>query len=396
MNISPSSNVAIIPGDILYTMSGTVGNVAVYPVNGELATCSNTIARARVNNEKENDPYFLALFLNSKLGMAQSFRLISGGVLGHVMPNSVKKLIVIKPSQAIQYAIGNKIRKAEQLRGLAHYAKAQAETALADLLDGVPTSAACRSSWVPVQFVYDRMDPSFYRPDYLKLEQGLRALGRTIYTLGNLISHLRNGLDYRDFSTKGLPYIRVADVDMYEMSLDHAARVNVHLSEIPEQQLLRIGDILLTRKGSFGKVTVVDEDIVQSIISSEVILLRPREGLDPYALAIFLNSPYGRAQFERCASGTTMQGLTRDTFERVLVPGLSLEEQVTLGTFAKTSIAAIRESEELIRLAKSEVEALINGTLDQEQLLVEGEKIARWLEANSSPSAQGKEMQSPL
>jgi hypothetical protein len=80
-------NVAILPGDILYTMSGTVGYTAVYPHGGELASCSNTIARGRVKDTERVDPYYVTLFLNSSLGMSQSLRLVSGGILGHVMPN---------------------------------------------------------------------------------------------------------------------------------------------------------------------------------------------------------------------------------------------------------------------------------------------------------------------
>ena len=60
MKITRDSAVAILPGDILYTMSGTVGYAAVYPEDGELASCSNTIARGRIKDGNENDSDYVA------------------------------------------------------------------------------------------------------------------------------------------------------------------------------------------------------------------------------------------------------------------------------------------------------------------------------------------------
>ena len=68
LSIQKDSNVAIVPFDILYTMSGSVGYAAVYPEGVDIASCSNTIARGRLKNTSDNDPYYVAAFLNASLG----------------------------------------------------------------------------------------------------------------------------------------------------------------------------------------------------------------------------------------------------------------------------------------------------------------------------------------
>jgi hypothetical protein len=69
----------------------------------------------------------------------QSLRLTSGGVLGHVMPNSVKRLLIALPGFEIQLELGERLRTVERHReiGRALIASAQAdvEALIAGTLD---------------------------------------------------------------------------------------------------------------------------------------------------------------------------------------------------------------------------------------------------------------------
>jgi restriction endonuclease S subunit len=92
-----------------------------------------------VSDHNAVDPYFVALFLNSSLGRMQSLRLISGGVLGHVMPNSVKRLFIALPSFEIQLELGERLRTVESHReigrALVTSAQADVEALIAGTLD---------------------------------------------------------------------------------------------------------------------------------------------------------------------------------------------------------------------------------------------------------------------
>ncbi len=113
LDVDGDSPVAAIAGDILFTMSGTIGYAAVIPKTEEIFSFSNTIARARV--KPPNNPWFVAGFFNSSMGYMQSLRLTSGGIQGHVMPNPFKQLFVPVPDPRIQDFIGDKLQVADRV-----------------------------------------------------------------------------------------------------------------------------------------------------------------------------------------------------------------------------------------------------------------------------------------
>jgi type I restriction enzyme S subunit len=115
IKVSPTSAVAAITNDIVYTMSGTIGYAAVIPDETEVFSFSNTIARARLPKDSNHDPHYIAGFFNSRFGYKQSLRLTSGGIQGHVMPNPFKGLLVPTPSPNVQKFIGDLFRKADRL-----------------------------------------------------------------------------------------------------------------------------------------------------------------------------------------------------------------------------------------------------------------------------------------
>jgi hypothetical protein len=94
LKLKEGASVEACPGDMVYTMSGTIGYAAVIPFYGERYSFSNTIARVRLPANSPHDLHYISTFFNSDRGFKQSLRLVSGGIQGHVMPNPFKKLEV--------------------------------------------------------------------------------------------------------------------------------------------------------------------------------------------------------------------------------------------------------------------------------------------------------------
>jgi type I restriction enzyme, S subunit len=113
LRVARDSSVAAIAGDLVYTMSGTIGYAAVIPPTDEIFGFSNTIVRARFSERTGQDPWFTAVFFNSKYGYTQSLRLVSGGIQGHVMPNPFKGLLVPTPDSRAQRYVGDLLRLSE-------------------------------------------------------------------------------------------------------------------------------------------------------------------------------------------------------------------------------------------------------------------------------------------
>jgi type I restriction enzyme S subunit len=136
LKVALDSNVAAVSEDLVYTMSGTVGYAAVIPITDEVFGFSNTIVRARFSKRSGQDPWFTAVFFNSKYGYTQSLRLVSGGIQGHVMPNPFKKLLVPAPDSRAQRYVGDLLRLSESCASGARALVAASRLVVEMLVDG--------------------------------------------------------------------------------------------------------------------------------------------------------------------------------------------------------------------------------------------------------------------
>jgi len=132
-----------------------------------------------------------------------------------------------------------------------------------------------------------------------------------------------NGFDYRKFSDTGVPYVRVGDIKNFTINLDNSVRVNPKI--IPQKIALKKDDILLTRKGTVGEIGLIySENLKNVIISSEIMRLRlDKEKINPYFVAVFLNSLYGTAQIRQSLHGLAFVSITQDALENIKIPILS-------------------------------------------------------------------------
>lgn len=165
-----------------------------------------------------------------------------------------------------------------------------------------------------------RLDAHFYRPYLRKTESAIRSLGCEIVELGSLLREPPlNGLDARTFSDDGRRYIRVQNIRPFELCFDDIKYVN---AETKKNVVLSSGDVLLTRKGTFGVAVVVPADATDCLISSEVILLRLRREslMSVDFLVAWLNSTVCQTLLFRYKSGGIMGHLTQDVVEAIPVP----------------------------------------------------------------------------
>ena len=96
----------------------------------------------------------------------------------------------------------------------------------------------------------------------------------------------------------------------------------------------KIGDVLLTKDGSIGRIAVVDRDNI--CINQSVALLRPNQRILPRYLAFLLRSPFYQARMEGDSDGSTIKHIyiTRVDKMEVAVPPVyeQVEHLSLLGT----------------------------------------------------------------
>jgi len=115
---------------------------------------------------------------------------------------------------------------------------------------------------------------------------------------------------------------------------------------------------------------VVTPDLIDSIISTELIKVRLKE-INPYYVAGFFYTKYGQKQLLRISSGAVNPVITRDLFKSVFVPLPPASFQEKIESYVKEAYEKRKIADEKYKKA----EELLNKTLGIEKLEFQQEKV---------------------
>ncbi|PPK73833.1 type I restriction enzyme S subunit [Methylobacter tundripaludum] len=211
-----------------------------------------------------------------------------------------------------------------------------------------------------------RFDPYYFNIQFHTLEQAVDAGSYSTVSLNRLFLSMNNGIDCRDFVEDGIPYVKVADVRAFEISPNKAQKVPV--TAVPERGIVRKGELLLTRKGSFGIAALVDHND-SFAISSEVFRIElDNSKVSGEYLVTLLNSQLCQSQFDREKIGAIMGSLTQAALSRIHIPLPPLAKQKSIAEFANSirlrSKQLIAEAENELETAKRRIEAMLLGEVE--------------------------------
>jgi type I restriction enzyme S subunit len=157
-----------------------------------------------------------------------------------------------------------------------------------------------------------------------------------------------------------------------------------------EQYAVRPSDVLLSCVGTFGRVSVVPDDIEPGIINPRLIRLRCESSIDPLFLATVLRSAPVFEQFSYLSRGGTMDTINIGTLSSIVIPVPSVEEQLRIVRHLADSLKQLDEltlhSERSMSLLNERRSALISaattGKIDVSQTFLKNreglsQKVAR-------------------
>ena len=153
-------------------------------------------------------------------------------------------------------------------------------------------------------------------------------------------------------TTRDGPWMLTAfDIGAGEIRYDQARHTSQDAfdSLLTEKSKPRVGDILVTKDGTLGRVAIVDREGV--CINQSVAVLRPQPTTDTEYVVQFLRSPAGQSAMLAEVGGSTIKHIYITKLADLLVPYPSTREQARIvEVLAGSEIELLAESRMLAKL----------------------------------------------
>ncbi len=358
------------PNTVIFGLTGVTLGKAV-PISKNIKKCITNRRIAQLEIKDAFDSFYIATFINTQYGRSQLFRYSTGVAQPNIRLEDTGEILVPIPDYDIQKYIGDKVRKAEELREEAKRLKKEAETFLYEMIQLKPLNDFDKDMFSFVNSNYidsERLDSEYYKTKYITLEKLLKS--KKVTSFKDIIIESKYGASVpADYTMVGIPFIRGNNLTDNEINIDDIVYLNKKLKDEVKDHHVNTGDILITRSGTVGISAVVDEKCDGFSFGSFMIKLRIDMRIwNPYYIAAFLNSFWGKWQIERLQNGAVQQNINLQEIGRIIIPIISKENQDKIEELIKNYVNKKRLSKQLIQEAKQDVEDLIEGNLDMSKV----------------------------
>ena len=315
------------------------------------------------------DNRYLAHFLRLNLVVNQTKHLMSGNTLPRLQTLDIQNLLIPVPPLEIQAQI---VAQFETAYAQKRAKEAEAKTLLAGIDEYLLNALGIRlpEPTEKKKFFYvranqvsgGRLDAFYHQSEFEELEKALRNGHYELINFKELIIDLKNGIEIRNYVESGFRYLRVTDLDKH--SINDTNKRFVDVAEIPDKIKLNKNCILVARSGSLGLISIVTDELLNSILSSHIFKIELNINLvKPEYLELYFRSILGQKQFFRKNNGGVIPEINQNALKSILVslPPLAVQAEIANHiTEIRTKAKRLeQEAKEIIERAKKEVEMMI-------------------------------------
>lgn len=343
-------------GDLMLVKTGKSGASVV--LNESCNVSQDVIAvkaiRSRIN------PFYLAVFLNTKYGISEMDRWFQGQVQPHLSLEDARKILVSLIPNGIQLEVERLVVESAKYRDGANSAWIQAQRLLeAELgLDKLrfdkPVGYTSRFSELELS---RRLDAQHFQPCFTQLLEHLSKFPS---------KRIR---DIRFYNRRGIQPVYVEDGQYDVVNSQHLGPKHINYNGLqkttehafyasPEAHI-RLGDLLIYTTGAYIGRTNVYLDKTPAFASNHVNILRLSPEIDHSYMAMVFQSIVGQFQTQKHARGSAQAELYPGDIDKFVVPILSSAKQEKIGNLVRESLTKQRQSIKFLEQAKTRVEQLI-------------------------------------
>jgi restriction endonuclease S subunit len=343
--------------DLLVTVVGTLGKVAIArnADTKSIFSCKSTIIRCT-----DIDPYYLATFLNSKVGQTLLLRCKRGAIQEGLNLFDIKTIETAIAPKELQELVREKLKSSLLLSDKADIGYKEAEEFFLKEINlegykGGNQNISVRN--LKDCLIDDRFDAEYWQPKYDELIKRVSSVPQK--DLGEIVS-VKKGVETGSeaYSEEGKLFVRVSDFSIYGIDEGEKRIAEELYKKLKDDYRPHKGEVLFTKDGTIGISFALHEDI-DAIVSGAFLRLKPKIKINTDYLALALNSSYCKSQIERMSGGAIIAHLKPDSAMKIKIPMLSDEKQEEIAEKVSEALRLRKEAKALLEKSKRAVEIFV-------------------------------------
>lgn len=342
---------------------------AVSIINSEDDELVVSTGFAVIQCKESIDNYYLFAALKTNNIINQLIRKMSGGLYPAISEKDVMDIEIPIPSSEIQKYIGDKVRKAEQLKEKAKKLKMEIHHEFNELYN--IQFEVYKTWYTDPNNLTDRIDCGYNYNYFFEIKNKFLQKGFKVVNFGSLIKQKMSEpqTDSSAFVSEGIPLLRITDIYEDYLDFEGCAKIPEAVYDRLKDFQLAPNDIIFGLSGTIGRAIVVPDDIPDKAITNRRIAKVTLKDPDlAYYVAMFLNSEYGQNQLQREATGGVQSNLRLEDITNIYIPIPNKDFINKVNVFLKNKVILLNKSRLLIKEAKKDVEDLIEGNFDMSKV----------------------------
>jgi restriction endonuclease S subunit len=350
----------IKPNDIVLSIMGTIGNLALITKSQEVMTANRAVSIISPKDQNRFLSTFIAIYLESKFGTFQRSRESMGGVQSRINLDDLAKIRI----PIISLIDQNEIDKVFQMAITEHnnskgYYKEAEELLLKELglenyetekkLSSIVNLSDCQKA--------NRIDAEYFQPSYIQLIVRLKE--HDSKPLREVIENVPANFNSLTEPDKDFNYVELSNIDSSLGIISDSSRVLGRETASRAKRILKTNDVIVSSvEGSLDKVALINYVQDNYLASTGFFQFRSSKIL-PEVLLVLAKSIVFQYQLKQRCAGTILTAVPQNSVKDILVPILPIETQRKIAELVKKSHEARKKSKELLEEAKRKVEKII-------------------------------------
>lgn len=360
-------------GQILLTCSGTIGNTSIVTDGLDNEIFSHDLIRITCN--KYDDIGYIYTYLNTETGRTILETNNYGAVISHIEPEHLENVPIPNASITIKEKINMLIQQSFKLRDDSNKLIKEAISILKDNLKLTEIDELDKKLFndsnnvenfsVKLSETSLRFDVSFCKPIYKEMSNSIKENAYEVISLGDkqiTDSIILAGVFKRIYveNSNGYPFLGGREITQLNPKVDKYLSKKHHKSRYEKELKISENTLLVTDRGTIGKVAITPKHLESYAVSQNVIKINCVNNFMAGYVYAFLASDYGVNLIKKETYGSVVDMIDDNNLKNVMIPILKDEEQMKIISDKvleanKKRYEAFMKEEEAIKIMNKEV-----------------------------------------